>query len=70
LKTYIPQMESAVRGCKSSPYYDVSAIDCSILDHITDSDDIDLSDVARDSAPATNQKEVGTSPRIGVSDRK
>lgn len=67
LKTYIPQMESAVRGCKNSPYYDVSAIDCSILDHITDSDDIDLSDVARDSAPATNQ---GSSPRIGASDRK
>jgi len=74
LKAYIPKMEAAVKGCKTSPYYDVSAIDCNVLDHITNSDDIDLSDVARDNAPASTEedtkKAVGTSPRIGFSNRK
>jgi len=69
---YVPQMEAAVKGCKSSPYYDYDDIDCSVLDHITDSDDIDLSDVARDSAPKADKEDaVGSSPRIAIDvDRK
>lgn len=72
LVQYVPQMEAAVKGCKSSPYYDYDDIDCSVLDHITDPDDIDLSDVARDSAPKADKEDaVGSSPRIAIDvDRK
>ena len=73
LVQYVPQMEAAVKGCKSSPYYDYDEIDCSVLDHITDPDDFDLTDVARDSAPKATEGDeaLGSSPRIAIDvDRK